>query len=332
MIAGSPGRLIAAGGCEVAVYDLVSEASWKFNHSIPVTAICPQPSGTYIAMGDSAGQILKIYSANQSQRMHWHAHKVSWLGFTPDENFLLSGGEEGVLVLWHEGTGRTTFLARLGAAVMNFAAGIDRYAVKTMDNVVKIYDSSYKLIHEHRGLTNPNKVLPGAAIYTGLIPHDDVIYLTGAPGHLQCYDTITKVIRTRQVNERNPMSRIDNDYPIPLQVTQVAFAGSTMATLESNLQQKYPISYLKFWTGYKLATIILNPHENRTCKLIASKTEYITLGADGTWILWREEDGIWNGVLRQNFHNLKPVDGCFGRNSRIHVAFENMIVSYDKDY
>ena len=41
MIAGSPGRLIAAGGCEVAVYDLVSEASWKFNHSIPVTAICP---------------------------------------------------------------------------------------------------------------------------------------------------------------------------------------------------------------------------------------------------------------------------------------------------
>lgn len=41
MIAESPGRLIIAGGCELVVYDLVSESYWKFNHSIPITAICP---------------------------------------------------------------------------------------------------------------------------------------------------------------------------------------------------------------------------------------------------------------------------------------------------
>ena len=36
--------------------------------------------------------------------VHWHAHGVRTLAFTPDGSILLSGGDENVLVLWQIAT------------------------------------------------------------------------------------------------------------------------------------------------------------------------------------------------------------------------------------
>jgi NET1-associated nuclear protein 1 (U3 small nucleolar RNA-associated protein 17) len=46
--------------------------------------------------------------------LHWHAHAVGALAFTPSGAQLLSVGEESVLVQWHLASGKREFIPRLG--------------------------------------------------------------------------------------------------------------------------------------------------------------------------------------------------------------------------
>ena len=46
--------------------------------------------------------------------LHWHAHAVSALAFTPSGAQLLSVGEESVLVQWHLASGKREYIPRLG--------------------------------------------------------------------------------------------------------------------------------------------------------------------------------------------------------------------------
>ncbi|CBZ55367.1 putative WD domain, G-beta repeat-containing protein [Neospora caninum Liverpool] len=82
--------------------------------------------------------------------LHWHAHAVTALAFSADGMLLLSGGEEGVLVLWHiRQAFHRQFLPRLGAPIFHIsslapldanAEGSERVAVSCGDNSVKLVD------------------------------------------------------------------------------------------------------------------------------------------------------------------------------------------------
>jgi NET1-associated nuclear protein 1 (U3 small nucleolar RNA-associated protein 17) len=54
---------------------------------------------------------------------HWHASAVGTLVFSEDGAYVLSGGEEAVLVLWQVETGVKQFLPRMGAPI-RFIAGL----------------------------------------------------------------------------------------------------------------------------------------------------------------------------------------------------------------
>jgi len=54
--------------------------------------------------GDEMGKIHHWYEfmgISVCTMKHWHSTPVKTLEFTVDSSFLISGGEEGVLVLWH---------------------------------------------------------------------------------------------------------------------------------------------------------------------------------------------------------------------------------------
>ncbi|KEP65888.1 UNVERIFIED_CONTAM: WD domain, G-beta repeat-containing protein [Hammondia hammondi] len=89
--------------------------------------------------------------------LHWHAHAVTALAFSDDGLLLLSGGEEGVLVLWHTRQAfHRQFLPRLGAPIFHVSSlsslgasgardsgprdGEERVAVSCGDNSVKLVD------------------------------------------------------------------------------------------------------------------------------------------------------------------------------------------------
>lgn len=60
-------------------------------------------------------------AASSTAVLHWHAHAVASLAFTPNGAYLLSGGEEAVLVLWQLHTGHQEFVPRLGAPILSLS-------------------------------------------------------------------------------------------------------------------------------------------------------------------------------------------------------------------
>lgn len=110
-----------------------------FTQSVPaagddevLTTIAFHPSENYFATGNAKGQIRLWYdvlgggagategavAAPSTSVLHWHAHAVSALAFTPNGAYLLSGGLEAVLVLWQLHSGHQEYVPRLGAPVV----------------------------------------------------------------------------------------------------------------------------------------------------------------------------------------------------------------------
>lgn len=103
----------------------------KYVSSDRLTCLAFHPFEEYFATGDEKGVVRLWYCLNdnlavnvrgvekrtQTRPFHWHAHAVSSITFTPNGAYLLSGGEESVLVIWQLHTGKKEFVPRVGAPI-----------------------------------------------------------------------------------------------------------------------------------------------------------------------------------------------------------------------
>lgn len=100
-----------------------------------MTCLAFHPTEEYFATGDEKGNIRLWYCLSdslpfnvrgvekktQTTTLHWHAHAVSSIAFTSNGAYLLSGGEESVLVIWQLHTGKKEFVPRVGAPISTIA-------------------------------------------------------------------------------------------------------------------------------------------------------------------------------------------------------------------
>lgn len=116
------------------------------------------PSEDYFATGDDKGNIRSWYCLReelmaksvgtekraQTTTLHWHAHAVSSLAFTPNGAYLLSGGEESVLVIWQLHTGKKEFIPRVGAPITTVA--VLKIAEREEEYVLGLADASHVFV------------------------------------------------------------------------------------------------------------------------------------------------------------------------------------------
>ena len=160
--------LVATSQAKLHVLDLndTSAGFTKFATESHITSLTfhPHTDPVRFATGETNGKIKIWHCLEQSNRpalvessgwepvslttvLHWHAHAVSALQFTPDGAQLLSGGEEGVLVLWkmHSGTAAGSdgreFVPRLGAPIVSLAVA-SGYENTEQEYVVCLADGS----------------------------------------------------------------------------------------------------------------------------------------------------------------------------------------------
>ncbi|GIL68600.1 hypothetical protein Vafri_21848 [Volvox africanus] len=143
----------------------------NLKHTKPYTCLAISADNSLIAAGDVSGRILIWRSFEHSvpsalrqgehtgkahptqeppvTTVHWHAHPVGALAFSEDGTYLLSGGEEGVLVLWHLETNGRSFLPRLGGPILGLQPSpVDpaKYLARLANNVVCVINTATKTV------------------------------------------------------------------------------------------------------------------------------------------------------------------------------------------
>ncbi|KAJ5175507.1 uncharacterized protein N7482_001384 [Penicillium canariense] len=112
----------------------------------------PSDTAVDLVVGETGGYIL-IYQdilntlfcrnaekKSSPRKLHWHRGAVSSVRWSRDGNYLISGGQESVLVLWQLDTGRKQFLPHLSSPICNIVVSPNgnSYVVKLADNSVMV--------------------------------------------------------------------------------------------------------------------------------------------------------------------------------------------------
>lgn len=224
--------------------------------------------------------------------VHWHAHAVGCLTFSQDGLFLLSGGQEAVLVVWEVGSGKRTYLPRLGGPLIGLCtcpSDPSKYALRQADNTLRIVNvAGMRVEVSIHGLRPAPKApeQPPLAIQPGT----GHAVVAGPHALLQWYDVTTDAhIDKLQLSHRNIVSLTDSDaaalggvYGAPAEPAVCAAAfnrdGSVMATLETRPTAGAggATAYsLKFWDNtpsggygspYSLNTLVDEPHKSAKSK------------------------------------------------------------------
>ncbi|CAL1695057.1 unnamed protein product [Somion occarium] len=303
----------------------------KFVSDETLTCLAFHPTEEYFATGDAKGVIRLWYCLNEdittlasgvrkkapTTTLHWHAHTVSSIAFTANGAYLLSGGEEAVLVIWQLHSGKKEFVPRVGAPIANIAVSRPKDAEE--EYLLGLADASFVFVRSGTlrisrtvarikldpaiSHTRPSS---STAIPLAIHPQTSTLILPSShPSSLQTYaPSSSKLLSELEVSPSNRVSRRDEKALEPSRVERavISESGKWMATLdarESDDVSKGEI-YLKIWswergTGFwSLNTRIDRPHGLKKVTSVAFRPgssigglQLATTGEDGNIKLWR---------------------------------------------
>ena len=336
--------LVAIGGHKAYVASTANlKAGFiKFVSPEALTCLAIHPTEDYFATGDEKGNIRLWYCLHENiaipvaevekraptSTLHWHAHAVSALSFTPNGAYLLSGGEESVMVIWQIHSGQREFVPRVGAPINSVAVsqtqdGQEEYLLCLADaSFVFVSAAKLKISRSYSGIklgkcirqvlvlfltSNPadpaiSHSRPSASLPTPLTVHSlssTLILPSSHPSSLQTYSpSSSKLISELEVSPSNRVSRRDEKMLEPSRVEQavVSSSGEWLATVDSREGDEFFRGevYLKVWRWegsvglWTLNTRIDRPHGLAKVTSIAFSPND-TFG--GTFLVTAGEDG-----------------------------------------
>ena len=313
----------------IVILNIATQGVRVLDSGVPFNTMSIHPAGDYIAVGDCTGQIMKVYE-KYNTKVHWHAHKVQSIGFTNDNNFMLSGGEEGVVVIWHENSTEKSFLPRLGSGIAQVSVNSENnlYVIRLTNGALKVFRTSdHKQVAGFNCLINPAKILPGSKVFCCEFNENKGLVLNSSPGHLQYFDTVSREIKDFDCENRNPILRSNEEYPFPYQIISFAFVSDTLCTLQSSASPYMKIQKLKFWQGSVLTSIILHPHSDTCFSVFSFGSNILSLG-QSSFILYSHIGNAWSGIVERGYNSLRPTAGCASHS--LFVSFESIITEWDE--
>lgn len=158
-VSASGERLVAVAGHKAYVAKIADLKSGftKFVSPEALTCFAMHPSDEYFATGDVKGvirlwhcpdpsqvNVVGVEKKSQTSTFHWHAHPVSSVAFTRNGAYLLSGGEEAVIVIWQLHSGKREFVPRVGAPIKDIVVSPPRESGE--EYLLALTDSSYAFV------------------------------------------------------------------------------------------------------------------------------------------------------------------------------------------
>ncbi|KAI5965682.1 NAN1 [Candida pseudojiufengensis] len=131
---------------ESEVEDIITKELISYQYRSPITSIAVS-NDSIIALGTNSGVIQVIYGGieNETQRiLKWHIEQINALQFSSDNNYLISGGSEKVLVFWQLETEKKQFLPRLNGIIDKI--NIDNYKNDYIQLLLKTDINNYEIL------------------------------------------------------------------------------------------------------------------------------------------------------------------------------------------
>lgn len=266
----------------------------KFVSPERLTCLAFHPSEEYFATGDAIGCIRLWYCLNESATvktpgvektaqtttLHWHAHAVSSLAFTANGAYLLSGGEEAVLVIWQLHTGKKEYVPRVGSPIVHITllhtGGEEEYLLSLADASfafirasslkisrsiarIKLGQFSLALSLETHLTSYADPAISHARPSTSTsvplavhFPSSTLILPSSHPSSLQTFSpSSSKLLSELEVSPSNRVSRRDDKLLQPARVERAVLSesGEWMATVDTREGDDAPRPevYLKIW-------------------------------------------------------------------------------------
>ncbi|CAG8543297.1 9559_t:CDS:10 [Paraglomus brasilianum] len=367
----------ADGSCAVASYrrnydvivfpngsDVIVD---RCTHPKAVTALAVHPKLPIVALGDETGAITIIRQLGDrsvgnppSTKYHWHAHRVMYLAYSLKGTYLLSGGEEGVLVEWHIDSGQRRFVPRLGAEIKAISVSPDDtiYAVSLANNTVKLVASmNLDLKQAIQGLhVQGKRRLEDVTAGLTIEPRTFNLVINGQPGSLQFYDVHSeKHVFDLDVSQQSLVSRTNNEEITRFQVVYVAFSADErwMATVDTRDDKEHEMeSFLKFWRydDNELTYILHSRLSIRRKETIISlvfdnaknegSPKIVTTNVDKRFTIWqlkeqsntKDADGevVWVEVFNGLYKDYNPHAAAFSEDDSIlAVTFDSKVTLWN---
>ena len=300
---GEDDYLITYSKKSLIVYSASSQELHCYDKSHAITCLAVASSSPTLAFGNTTGCIFiwHDFTAGEESvtRLHWHAHAVLSLGFSSDGAYLLSGGEESVLVVWQVDTLKRQFRPRIGAEIRRIvSSNTDKYiSTVTSDNVMKVLNGSNL---ELAFISQNLKYTPWPCGLTACHNLDSLLLHSSPPGWVQVYHPLSQ---SRQfeidVTALNVVSRPQQEQLNYMLVTHLAVSvdGAWMVTCESRYDKREAFRELRlrFWqynaadSSYEQVTCVDRPHSAvnmLSFSPLVSEPLCASCGEEGDFRLW----------------------------------------------
>ncbi|KAJ3787132.1 WD40-repeat-containing domain protein [Lentinula aff. detonsa] len=349
--------LVATAGHKAYVANLLNIKSGFTKYVSPdrINCLSFHPMEDYFATGDLKGNIRLWYCLNepttvkvaglekktQTASFHWHAHAVSSLAFTSNGAYLLSGGEESVLVIWQLHSGRKEFVPRLGAPIQTISVTKtlrgEEYLLGLTDATFVFVNASTLIISRSYSrvklFPSDNTLSPSKSVPLAVHPNSSTFILPSShPSSIQMFSfTTSKIVSELEISPSNRVSRREEKPIEPSRVERIVISpsGDWMSSIDAR-QPNEDFSrevYMKIWyrdrktSLWVLNTRIDNPHGLHEVLALSfsphlhsgQESYLVTTGGDGTVKTWRlrfdrdkGREGFWVARSSVSFRNEIP--------------------------
>ena len=296
-----------------------------------------------ISLGDSSGKIHFIQDITNKNYIlytkHWHSHAILDLALDPNNDYLYSCGQEGVVVIWNIHTWVKSFLPRLGEPVLGIRVLPDSQNLACFlknNSIIFINLTKMKIIDAINSVSN-ECLINKFCLFNK--KQNFISFTNRKKGIINLYNISQNSFDFYlNVFNKNFNSKTEREKDNNLRILKlISFSSpkneknmSYMATIEElpyNSDKNLFLSYLKIWQFEKdnidLIQICENPHDNE----IITNVEGLNYNNYGFLTSGKKVFKVWK--LKDKNNNNKFIcdfEGKYQNRNLLSVNFDNNLV------
>ncbi|XP_065666556.1 WD repeat-containing protein 75 isoform X2 [Hydra vulgaris] len=334
-----------------------SIVQYKYD-AVSLTCVAIHPSSDVIVTGDEDGRLILWNDICGEQKepicskLHWHNNYVNDVLFMNDGFYIVSGGNEGVLVIWQLENHKKNYLPRVGGSILHlFQSNDSQHLGFAIDsNVIKLLS-----VHDTK-LTKAIKGFSIANDFPAGISYDSktgCLVMNGKPdGVIQFYNPQQDMVKINlDVVGENLITSVEDRHIYPSRIERIAFSqdSSWLATIVIRKDVLLPTERtLKLWKYYNnkfyLNSVVEPVHSDDVCVLLfrPHKSNYyaITSSKDGnikSWQLAEGKNSQGKQIQAWELHSIGTYgkqschQACFSDDGSLLAALFSEITIWDPD-